>query len=218
MQSPAALVQAVQSGDLEKVKAMILQQPELLGSVTEMRIPITLLAAYYRQSQIFEWIMTQRKDPSIYEATAAGLTDRVEALLQEHPELLNAYANDGFMPLGLACYFNQPAVAKLLVEKGADVNQVASNGSGVAPIHAAVAANSVEITRLLLENGADVNLAQKGGVTALHSAAHRGNIPLVQLLLEHGAKTDLKMEDGRTAADFARADGHTEVVKILEKS
>lgn len=216
MQSPEALVQAVQSGDLGKVKAMILQQPKLSESITDMGIPISLLAAYYRQPQIFEWIMAQRSDPSIFEATAAGMADRVETLLEEQPELLNAYAKDGFMPLGLACYFNQPGVAKLLVEKGADVNQVASNGTKVAPIHAAVAANSVEITRLLLENGAEVNSAQNGGVTALHSAAHRGSVPIVQLLLQHGAKADLKMDDGRTALDFAKADGHKDVVKLLE--
>jgi ankyrin repeat protein len=216
MQSPDVLVQAVQSGNLEKVKAIITQRPGLSGSITANGIPITLLAAYFRQPEIFEWLLSQRSELNIYEATAAGRTDRVEALLEQQPALLDAYARDGFMPLGLACYFNQPAVAKLLVERGADVNRVANNGSNVAPIHAAVAANSEPITRLLLENGADVNLPQSGGVTALHSAAHRGNVGLVQLLLDHGANIGLKTDEGRTALDFARSDRHTEVSKLLE--
>jgi ankyrin repeat protein len=216
MQSPEILVKAVQSGALDRVKELIRQQPALIRSRTDAGIPITLLAAYYRQKAVFEWLMSQQPNPNIYEATAAGQTARVETLLKETPALLNAHATDGFPALGLACYFGQYAVAKLLVEKGADVNLVANNGSLVAPIHAAVAANSVDLTRLLLENGAQVDLAQAGGVTPLHSAAHRGNVALVELLLQHGARKDLKMDNGQTALDFAKADGHEAVEKLLE--
>ncbi|PHN04869.1 ankyrin repeat domain-containing protein [Flavilitoribacter nigricans] len=215
MQSPEALVNAVQSGNMEQVKMLVEQQPELIHSQTNAGIPITLLAAYYRKTPIFEWLMSRRDDPNIYEAAVAGQQERVEALLEASPELLDAHGSDGFTPLALTCYFAQYPIAKLLVDRGADVNLIASNGSRIAPLHSAVAANSLEITRLLLENGAEVGLSQHGGVTALHTAAHRGNVPIVELLLEHGADPTLKMDDGRTPLDFARADGHQEVVKIL---
>lgn len=215
MPSSQTLVQAIQGGDLEQVKAIIQQQPELISARTETNVPVTLLAAYYRQPAVFEFLMEQCPHPTIYEATAAGLSDRVQQILKEKPEVLDAYAEDGFTALSLAAYFGQAAVARLLVEKGADVNRIANNGSRIAPLHAAVAADSEPITRLLLESGADVNLQQTGGVTALHSAAHRGNVALVKLLLDHGANTDLKMDDGRTALDFAAADGHEAVVALL---
>lgn len=216
MQSPDALVTAIQAGNLAEVKTIIDQQPELINAKTNTRVPVTLLAAYYRQMPVFEYLMSQQKDPSIYEAVVSGQVEKVKTLLQEKPELLDAYADDGFTPLALACYFSQYPVSKLLVEKGADVNKVASNGSQIGPIHSAVAVNSVELVRLLLENGGDPNLKQNGGVTPLHSAAHRGNVPIIELLLQHGADTGAKMADGRTALDFARADGHEAVVKILE--
>lgn len=216
MTSSEALVKAVQTGDLKSVQALIEEDPKLISFVTDSGIPISLLAAYYRQGAVFDWIMSKRPAPSIFEAAAAGLTGRIKHLLMEHPELLNAYAADGFMPLGLAAYFNQYGVAKILVEQGADVNQLADNASKVAPLHAAVAANSLDITRLLLENGAEVDAAQHGGVTALHSAARRGNAVMVELLLAHGAATGLETDDGKTALDFAREYGHDAVVALLK--
>lgn len=218
MKSSSALITAVQSGDLETVKQLIEQEPEMSASVTEAGIPISLLAAYYRQKDIFDWIMSRRENPGLYEAAAAGQSARVAAILDASPQLIDAFAADGFAALGLASYFGQYSVAELLIERGADVNLPANNGSMVTPLHAAVAANSPEITRLLLENGAAVNALQASGVSALHSAAHRGNLEIVRLLLQHGAATDIKMDDGRTALDFAKADGHQAVAALLEQS
>lgn len=215
MQGTEAITAAIQQGDLDQVRVMIKRNPALLGASAAPGIPITLWAAYYRKWEIFNFLMSLREQPSIYEAAAGGMDEALKTILEENPAMVNAYGSDGFTPLALSCYFNWPKVARILVENGANVNLAALNPSKVAPIHSAVAANSVELTQLLLSHEVDVNVAQNGGVTALHTAAHRGNAEIVGLLLKHGADKSLKTDEGLTALNFAEKDGHPEVAELL---
>lgn len=215
MDNRQALAEAIRQGDLPKTKTLISEHPPLLHALGDDRIPLTMLAAYYRQMELFSWMIAQKKVPTLYEAVVDGYTARVSQLLEHTPELVNEYTPDGHTPLGLACYFDRPVIARLLLSYGADVNQPSANGARVAPLHSAVAAGSLEITLLLLENGAEVNGTQQGSITALHSAAHRGRADLVELLLQYGADPAARMDDGRTPLDFARADGHEETLRVL---
>jgi ankyrin repeat protein len=136
-------------------------------------------------------------------------------MIVTHPEAINLYADDGFTPLGLACYFGQAEVARYLVLKGADVNQPSNNGFNVFPLHSAAAGNYTGIARMLVENGAQVNIRQQAGVTPLHSAAQNGNLELLILLLENGADVNVRMEGGRLPSDVAREKGFEEIADIL---
>ena len=148
--------------------------------------------------------------------SAAGKFDVVAHLLYLRPDAVNEYADDGFTPLGLACYFGQFEVARYLVLKGADVNLPSNNGFHVFPIHSAAAGDYTDITRMLIDNGAKVNVKQQAGATPLHSAAQNGNLELLILLLENGAETDARMEGGKLPADLAREKGFKEIAEILE--
>lgn len=136
-----------------------------------------------------------RADPTfdVFEAAALGRTERVRELLDEDPTRANAFADDGFHPLGLACFFGNVGAARLLLERGADVNALSTNEHvQTAAIHAAAAADGSEETRyelvkLALENGADPNLPQGGGFRAIDAARQNGDARVEQLLLEHGA-------------------------------
>ena len=110
--------------------------------------------------------MSKRIEPNIFEAAAFGLEERIITLVSENPDLVNEFAADGFTPLGLACYFNRAAAARILLIHEADVDLAARNGAQVAPIHSAVAANSLEISRLLLEQGANPDALQNGGMAS----------------------------------------------------
>ena len=84
--------------------------------------------------------------------------------------MANAFGDDGFHPLGLACFFGHPEAARLLLERGADVNTLSTNEHvQTAAIHAAAAAGGDEATRyelvkLALEHGADPNLPPGGRI------------------------------------------------------
>src|SRR5439155_23219737 len=96
-----------------------------------------------------------------------------------------------------------PALARELIERGADVNAAAKNPQRVAPVHAAVTVGDFETMRLLLDRGANPNARQESGFTALHGAAGHGDIEMAKLLLEFGADPKLKTDDGKDAAAVA---------------
>jgi uncharacterized protein len=154
-----------------------------------------LLQALYRgdRAAVDELL---RADPrlDVFEAAALGRIDRLRELLDEDPSRAKAFGDDGFHPLGLACFFGHTDAARLLLARGADVNALSTNEHvQTAAIHAATAAAGDEATRyelvkLALEHGADPNLQQGGGFRAIDAARQNGDSRVEQLLLEHGAE------------------------------
>jgi ankyrin repeat protein len=133
---------------------------------------------------------------TVFEAAAVGDADRLRELLRNDPSLANAYGDDGFHPLGLACFFGHLEAARVLLEHGADVNAFARNEHiQTAPIHAAAAANETgadestryELVKLVLDHGADPDLPQRGGFRAIDAARQNGDRSVEQLLRERGA-------------------------------
>lgn len=160
------------------------------------------------------------KDPEldVFEAAALGRTERVAELLDAQPDLVAAWAGDGFTPLHLAAFFRNPGTARLLVERGAPVDPVARHEQlRVTPLQSAVAAGQAGTAALLLDHGADPNARQegRGRFTPLHSAAANGDEAIVDLLLARGADPASAADDGRTAADFASERGHDALAERL---
>lgn len=209
------LEEYIASGDLEKIDELLKQNPALAKTKTSHGVSPLMLSCYYKKPEVTALLLKHADDINLFEASAAGKFDVVAHLLYNHPEAVNDYAEDGFTPLGLACYFGQFEVARYLVLKGADVNQPSNNGFHVFPIHSAAAGDYTDIARMLIDNGAKVNVKQQAGATPLHSAAQNGNLELLIMLLEHGAETNTRMEGGRLPADLAREKGFTEIAEIL---
>jgi ankyrin repeat protein len=138
---------------------------------------------------------------TIHEAAAMGVTARLEQLLAEDPRAVNTWAEDGFQPLGLACFFGRREAAELLLARGGEVNTPARN--------------AFKVTALLVAAGADVNARQQAGNTPLHETAQVGLVNLTRLLLEHGADPNARDDNGRTPADLAREGGNTAVLEVL---
>jgi ankyrin repeat protein len=155
-----------------------------------------LLQALYRgEDEQVEKLLAVEPELDVFEAAALGRAERLRELLDEDPSRANAFGDDGFHPLGLACFFGHVDAARLLLERGADVNALSTNENvQTAAIHAAAAAAGDETTRyelvkLALEHGADPNLPQGGGFRAIDAARQNGDARVEQLLLENGANT-----------------------------
>lgn len=125
---------------------------------------------------------------SVFDAAAFGRVARLRAILESDPSQARAWSADGFTALHLACFGEQEAAARLLIEHGADVN-VRSTGSiaRVPPLGTAAFVHSTRLAQLLLDAGADVNGEGEGGFTALDTAVQNGHEELVRLLLARGA-------------------------------
>ncbi|MGV3687253.1 MAG: ankyrin repeat domain-containing protein [Daejeonella sp.] len=209
------LEEYIQTGNSNELDALLNGNPKLATLKTSLQVSPLMLCCYYKKPELSEIILKYINDITFFEAAALGKQDLVEQKLQDNPTLIHEFSDDGFSPLGLASYFGNEDVVRLLLLKGAEPNIPSQNGYNVYPIHSAVSSNYDMIAKMLLEAGANVNVVQMSGATPLHSAAHNGNIELLIVLLEAGANVDAKMEDGKTPADKASEKGFGEIAKIL---
>ena len=95
----------------------------------------------------------------------SGEVDHLRAFLDKHRDLVKERIKfagnrkpsygDQFTLLHRAADHGHAPVAKMLLDKGADLK--ADSGSGWTPLHLAVRAGHLDVVRLLVERGADMN-------------------------------------------------------------
>ncbi|HLE16148.1 MAG TPA: ankyrin repeat domain-containing protein [Anaerolineales bacterium] len=218
MDTEQTFLEAVKAGDRDKVAELLAQDASLANSRVENGLSAILLAAYYGHNELAQEIAAQASRTNIFEAAAVGDLLRVAELVEADPDQANAFALDGFQPLGLASFFGHLPVVEYLLIKGAEVNSASNNEQKVLPLHSAVASQNLPIARALLEQGAGVNARQQGDFTPLHGAAQNGQVEMVELLLDYGAEVEALSEAGNSALDMAVGAGHEEAAKMLRRA
>ena len=194
----------IEAGDRDALAAELDRDPELAGERNADGLSPVLYALYNGKSELVEPLLAANPPLDVFDAAAVGRTRGLEELLDGEPELAASWSPDGFMALHLAAFFGQVEAAKILLERGAEVNLVARNANiHVTPLHSAAAGSHAEIVKLLLEHGADPNASQDGGFRPLHSAAQNDDRESAEALLEAGADPSLANDDGKTPADLA---------------
>ncbi len=211
----AEFLKAVQEGQREQVRQMLDADPALIGTTNASGISALLLAIYDGERALADDLIARGAPLNVFEAAATNQVERLKALLDGDPSLANAYAPDGFQPLGLAAFFGHVEAAQLLIERGAQINSPSRNPQQVMPLHSSVAGQHFALSHLLIENGADVNTAQEGGFTPLLEAAQNGQREMIDLLLAHGADNHARTNDGQSAVDLARKAGHEGLIDLL---
>ncbi len=206
---------AATQGDMPKVKEMLKSDPTLATAKDENGTSVILKATYHRQREVVQTLLASGVELNIFEAAATGQTRRVEELTRQDKSLANAFAPDGFMPLGLAVFFGHPETVDLLLKAGADVNATTRESMKVTPLASAAAARQIEIARVLIAHGANVNAQAESAFTPLHEVAARGDLEFATLLLDHGADINAKTKDGKTPLAFAQEHKQTAMVEFL---
>jgi uncharacterized protein len=187
----------------------------------EEQMSSELMQALYegKQEEARE-LAAARADLDVFEAAAIGDVERLRQLLDEDQALSQAWSADGFTPLHFAAFFGHPDAAKVLTERGAELEARSTNEQfafDATPLHSAAAAGQHEVCELLLDAGADVNAVQHGGYTPLLDAAANGDGKLAELLLDRGADATARLDDGRGAPDLAAAAGEEELAGKLRR-
>jgi ankyrin repeat protein len=207
---------AIKKGDREAVERQLAADPGLIHARQNGLSPI-LVAAYYGHREIASFLADKTVALTIFEASATGKINNVLRLLARDPQLVNAYAVDGYQALGLACFFGHLDVAEYLVKAGAPVNSPSRNELNAAPLQSAAAAGQERIVDLLLKHGADPSAREQGGYTPLHAAAQNGDVATIRTLIYGGADLAAKSDDGKTPLDLALEAGHGEAAKLLQE-
>lgn len=215
----AEFFEAIRKGDQKAVDAAVEADPGLATARDEHGRSALMAAAYAGQSRIAERL-AERAGPdnlSLFEAAAAGVTGAVRSRLEGGADMEDR-SDDGYTALHFAAYFGRLEVARLLLERGADPNAVASNQSRVTPLHSAVAGRHRDLAGLLLALGSSANAVQQGGWTPLHAAARNGDEATAGLLLLRGADASRPADDGRTPADLAAEAGDAALAEMLHEA
>ena len=74
-----------------------------------------VLQAMYRGDRDEAERLAAGRDLDVFEAAALGRAERLRQLLAEDASRANAFGDDGFHPLGLACFFGHASAACLFL-------------------------------------------------------------------------------------------------------
>lgn len=176
----------------------------------------------------------------LYEAIKTGDRSEVEALLDAAPELVNGGGASGMPPLMLALYSRREEIARLLVDRGAEVNiwtaaamgdssaverELAANpaliagysSDGWTPLHLAAFFGHKDLVEFLVNRGADVKARSANTMCnfPLHAAVAARHTEVAAILLSHGAEIDGRQAGGYTALHSAAANGDESTIRLL---
>jgi len=127
-----------------------------------MTISSALEALYNGDRDRAESLLTPDDELPVYEAAAFGRIERLRRLLDDDPSAASSWSPDGFTSLHLAIYGGSVEAVRLLLERGADPNTLATSDiARVRPLGTAAFVGRPDLEKILLEAGADPSLARE---------------------------------------------------------
>lgn len=159
------LLEAIQDGDVDGLKDMVSSMDKQdRAKLADMHIDgsgLLHVAALLAEMEVCKYFVEELG----FDVNAGGLIG-------------------GGTPLSSAALFGEVAVARYLLDNGADPNKIEERGS--VALHNAAKSGNAEVVDLLLSRGARVDIAVTHG-TPLHIAASYGNTGALKILLDHHA-------------------------------
>lgn len=186
--SQALLLEAIQENDLDRAKALIVEDSTILEQTRPNTDTPLHRAADRGQAELVQFMIEQGADPN---ASRHGTTPAWQAASRGHAEVLG-----------------------ILLEAGVDPNVPVRRGNLL--LNEAADSRSLDAVAVLLEAGARVDSADADGRTALHAASQRDAHRAAELLLSAGAPLDLGDRFGYTPLHLGFLRGHTAAVALME--
>ena len=177
----ASLEAAARAGDLEKVKALLQANPNLIFNTGGGEFTPLVAAAWSNHKDVVEFLLANHADinardslhmTALTHAATEGHQEMAEFLLANKADP-NIGDNSGLTPLFQASLMGRKEMVELLLAHGADVNAKGKDGAfwaGDTPLYIAACNGMAEVAKVLLAHGADVNAKGHDGLTPLEIA------------------------------------------------
>jgi ankyrin repeat protein len=208
------LFAAVEAGDVDVARALVTADPALASARDDDGVSALMRARYRSDRGLIEAILAAGPELDAFEAAALGDLDRLAVLLAGGADA-DAVTADGFTALHFAAFFGKPEAARLLLDRGADVDARGRGWMTGTPLHSAASGRHVDVVEILLAAGADPNARQSGGWTPLHSGAHNGDVATVALMITAGADLEAVNDDGASVLALARESGDAATLAVI---
>lgn len=153
-QSKTDIFDAVRKGDLQGVKNQISVNPDLANGIDSNNHSLLILAAYYGQESIVDYILPLTNKINHKSANGTALA---AAVVKNHLNIINT-----------------------LLSQKADVNITDDNG--VSPLMYAIMFRNIPIIKLLIQHNADPHLVDQSGKTSFEYALSTENQDIINLI------------------------------------
>jgi ankyrin repeat protein len=172
-------------GNLEKVKQMLAEAPQLLNASYRWNEndseTAVQAAAQVGSATVAHFLLKQGAPLEISTAAMLGMRDEVEARLNSDPRNASATGAHGIPLLPHAVWSEDPRLVQLVFERGA------KSGATLA-LHNAISRGNYELVEWLVDNaGPDIRAKNFQGKTPLAVATEHKNDRIVAFLNQHGA-------------------------------
>jgi ankyrin repeat protein len=148
------------------------------------------------------------------ERPESGQSDVVRLLLDHNADVrVGDNTDSGYTPLHFVASHGSLEVARILLERNAEVNS--RNNHGSTPLLLASDRGNPDVARLLLDYNADVHVHNYLGHTPLQRAARRGHLQVARILLERNAEVNSRNHYGSTPLLLASEYGSPDVMQLL---
>lgn len=207
-----ALISSAQHGHEEIVRALLNAGANITSQEYYDGLTALHWAARAGHESIVRLLLEQGADVNRRDTLESYLVephDRNQARSQPKKHIMGR----GNTPLHWAAHVGCSSVVRILLEKGANIND--GNSLLDTPLIIATAVASESTIRLLVDGGADLNAQNLRGWTALHCAARNELETSVKLLLTEGANALLEDNGGLQPLRYVRVRTEEPVRKLL---
>eukprot|EP00051_Salpingoeca_urceolata_P027062 m.479876 g.479876 ORF g.479876 m.479876 type:complete len:253 (+) comp21625_c0_seq1:1153-1911(+) len=220
------LVEAVQNGDIEQCRRLLLQgvSPNSKDrGQTGLHVACDCNAPDCVTLLLDKGADTGSVDHSgmtpLHKAAINDANECITLLLQRGANI-NAVDNDGETALHKACLYGCSEAFVVLLQANPDLDirnkeDPANYSGGSTALHFAATDGNMGWCERLVEGGANVNVRDVVGQTPLHKAAQGDNTKLVKLLLDHGSDPTA-LDGGQQSPEMVAATGP--IRQLLQKA
>lgn len=205
--------QAVEQGDLSRVKGYLERDPALASSRDEKGRSVFVLASLAGHAEVAEALRPRLGSLDLVEAVLAGDAKRVGELIEQHPRLVNEIHPAGGSAVHMAVRRGRTDLVFAMLRPGPDFNLPSAAPESLTPLRLAVdhpdPARAEELVDAMIGNGANPNAPQGDGVAPLQAALKAGRTEIVRMLAfndAEGADPHLPRKH-RTSRFLSTADG-----------